>query len=175
MRARLHDLTFSRSGKQIVSFELDDDFREKFDELKDTPLTVEVKRYRPKRSKNANDYLWTLCTKIAENQRVSPEEVYRKEIREAGVCTAFSVLSHAYERFAECWSAKGIGWFTEISGRDGSAIYFLAYHGSSNYNTAEMHRLIENTITDAKALGIETATAAELSLLMDDWKNKKGE
>lgn len=158
---------------QIVSFELEDDFRDKFDELKDTPLTVEVKRYRPRRSKNANDYLWALITKISEHQGISPEEVYRKEIREAGVCTSFSVLAHAYDRFAACWREKGIGWFTDITGRSGSVIYFLAYHGSSSYDTAEMTRLIDSTIRDAKALGIETATPAELALLMDDWGRMK--
>ena len=70
MRAELRDLTFSAKGKQILSLTLEGDFREKFDELNGKPLEVEIKRYRKKRSKNANDYLWTLCTKIAENRGI---------------------------------------------------------------------------------------------------------
>lgn len=170
MRAELRDLTFSAKGKQILSLTLEGDFREKFDELNGKPLEVEIKRYRQKRSKNANDYLWTLCTKIAENQGISPKEVYRKQIREVGVFEPLPVKEEALERFSRAWGERGIGWFTVVV--DDSFPGFkkvFAYYGSSTYNTEEMSRLINNTIEDAKALGIETATPAELSLLLDTW------
>lgn len=172
MRAELHDITFTREGKQIVSFVTGEDFRETFDELHGKPLTVEVKRYREKRSKNANDYLWTLCTKISEHQCVTPEEVYRKEIREAGVSVAMSVLSDHYDKVASAWRERGIGWFFVKTDEGNGTTFFLAYYGSSSYDTKEMSKLIENTIQDCKALGIETATPAELALLMDDWERK---
>ena len=85
MRARLRDLTLDMNGKQVLSFTLDEDFRDHYDKYKEKPLTVEIKRYSPKRSKNANDYLWELCTRIAEDQHITKEEVYRKQIREVGV------------------------------------------------------------------------------------------
>lgn len=171
MRAELRDLTFSAKGKQILSLTLEGDFREKFDELNGKPLEVEIKRYRKKRSKNANDYLWTLCTKIAENQGISPKEVYRKQIREVGVFEPLPVKEEALERFSRAWEERGIGWFTVVvyDSFPGFKKVF-AYYGSSTYNTEEMSRLINNTIEDAKALGIETATPAELSLLLDTWK-----
>ena len=65
MRCELRDLTFTADGKQIVSLTLEGDFREKFDELHGKPLDMDIKVHRKRRSKNANDYLWTLCTKIA--------------------------------------------------------------------------------------------------------------
>ena len=169
MRAQLHDLTFTREGKQVVSFITDDDFRENFDELNGKVLTVEVKRYREKRSLNANAYLWVLCQKIAENQKVQPDEVYRKEVREAGVSVAMSVLSHHYEKVAEAWAERGIGWFCVPTDRNGNTTFFLAYYGSSTYDTKEISRLIESTVEDARSLGIETLTPRELSLLIDDW------
>lgn len=172
MRAELHDITFTRDGKQIVSFVTGEDFRETFDELLGKMLTVEVKRYRPKRSKNANDYLWTLCTKLAEHQGVTPDEVYRKEIREAGVSVAMSVLSEYYDKVASDWGGRGIGWFLVKTDEGNGTTFFLAYYGSSTYTTSEMSRLIENTVQDCKALGIETLTPAELALLMDDWRIK---
>lgn len=173
MRGKLRDLTFTVGGKQILSITLDEDFREKYDELRDKPLNIEIKKYRQKRSKNANDYLWTLCTKIAEDQHVTAHEVYRKEIREAGVCVAMSVLTHYYERTAAAWSERGIGWFCEKTDEYANTTFFLAFYGSSTYDSAEMSRLIEHTIQDAKALGIETATPEELSLLMDSWEKDK--
>lgn len=170
MRAELHDITFTRDGKQIVSFITGEDFRETFDELNGKPLTVEVKRYREKRSKNANAYLWELIGKIAENQAIPPIEVYRKEIREAGVSVAMSILSHNYDRFTEIWAEKGMGWFCDVLDRNGTTTFFTAYYGSSSYDTLQMSRLIESVIKDAKALNIETLTPKELSLLMEDWE-----
>jgi len=80
MRARLRDLTLDMNGKQVLSFTLDEDFRDHYDKYKEKPLTVEIKRYSPKRSKNANDYLWELCTRIAEDQHITKEEVYTKHL-----------------------------------------------------------------------------------------------
>ena len=173
MRGEVRDVRFTASGKQILSMTLDEDFREKYDELRDKPLNIEIKKYRQKRSKNANDYLWTLCTKIAEDQHVTVDEVYRKEIREAGVCVAMSVLTRYYERTASAWGERGIGWFLEKTGEYDNTTFFLAFYGSSIYDSVEMSRLIEHTIQDAKVLGIETATPEELSLLMDSWEKDK--
>ena len=175
MRAELRDLTFSANGKQILTLNIEGDFRERFDELKGNPLEVEIKKHSKKRSKNANDYLWTLCTKIAENQGISPEEVYRKEIREAGVFEPLAIREDRVERYSQAWAKKGIGWFTVLVD-DSFPGYkkIFAYYGSSIYNTAEMSRLIKNTVEDAKVLGIETSTPEELALLLDGWKQQKG-
>lgn len=171
MRARLRDLTLDMNGKQVLSFTLDEDFRDHYDKYKEKPLTVEIKRYSPKRSKNANDYLWELCTRIAEDQHITKEEVYRKQIREVGVYEPLPIREDAVERFDEAWRRKGIGWFTEVVDDAAFPGYkkIFAYYGSSTYTSAEMSRLIENTIEDCKALGIETASPEELSLLMSDW------
>lgn len=171
MKCTLRDLTFSADGRQILSLNIEGDFREQFDMLKDLPLEVEIKRQRKKRSKNANDYLWVLCDKIAENQRISAEEVYRKEIREAGVYEPLSVKNEDVERFSKAWESRGIGWFTLLVDNSFPGYKKIhAYYGSSTYDAAEMSRLIESTINDAKALGIATATPQELSLLMDEWR-----
>ncbi len=174
MRAELRDLMFSAKGKQILSLTLDGDFREQFDELNGKPLEVDIKPYRKRRSKNANDYLWTLCTKIAESQGISPKEVYRKQIAEVGVFEPLPVKEDALERFSKAWESRGIGWFTVVVD-DSFPGYkkVFAYYGSSTYDTAEMSRLIKNTIEDARALGIETATPEELSLLLDNWRIKE--
>ena len=49
-------------------------------------LEITAKKKRKKRSLDANDYLWVLCTKIAERLQdsklsISKEEVHRKHIR----------------------------------------------------------------------------------------------
>lgn len=170
MKAKLQSLNFDRRGGQILTLALEGDFREKYDELFDKPISIEIKRYREKRSKNANDFMWAMSTEIAKNQRVTPEEVYRKEIREAGVCEPMVCKSEAYPRISEIWGERGIGWFTVKTDEADGWTYFLEYYGSSVYDTAEMSRLIDNTVQDAKALGIETASPAEISLLLEEWR-----
>ena len=175
MKARLRDLMFAANGKQIVSFDIEGDFRESFDKFKGEILDVEVKKHREKRAKNANDYMWVLCEKIAQNQGIGAVEVYRKEIQNVGVFSDFAVTAGAVERFSREWERKGLGWFCRIVDDD-----FLVgckrvrcFFGSSTYTTEEMHRLITAIVEEARALGIETATPSELALLIEDWGKRK--
>lgn len=47
------------TGKQTASFELNEDAREAFQDLKGCEkLTIQIKKYRKKRSLDANAYYW---------------------------------------------------------------------------------------------------------------------
>ncbi len=172
MRARLKDMSIDwESRKQIVSFVIDSDFSEEFDRLKDKPLTVDVKQYREKRSKNANAYMWVLCEKIAQTQGIGAEDVYRHNIREVGVREPLPIKADAVERFQSEWGKRGIGWFAEVvddSKLEGYKLVF-AYYGSSTYTSAEMARLIDNIVQDAQALGIPTDPREELDRMIREW------
>lgn len=50
MTGRLVDLSFGRNRKQRITVEIDRDFREDFDKLKDAELDIEIKKHRQKRS-----------------------------------------------------------------------------------------------------------------------------
>lgn len=141
-------------------------------------LSVKADKRRHKRSLDANGYLWVLCTKIAEKLQdgrvmVTKEEVYRKHIAAVGKFTALAVQEIALEEFLKAWSRNGIGYFAQVvdSTLDGCKKVF-AYHGSSEYDTKQMSRLIDSVIEDARALGIETMPPKELESLMDEWRGK---
>lgn len=169
MIGRLKDMAFDRSGKCILSLTLEDDFRDGYDELNDKDLVIDIKPYRKKRSGEANRYMWVLCGEIASVAHITKDEVYRRNVREVGVFTALSVSKDAYERFSAVWREKGVGWFCEVvDERDDGYLEIFAYSGSSTYDTAQMTRLIDAVIADAKALGIETATLSELELLRNN-------
>lgn len=143
-------------------------------------LSIKVGKKKRKRSLDANDYLWVLCTKIAEKLQhgkvpVSKEDVYRKHIRSVGVFTALAVTEEAVDTFAETWERNGTGWVVEVvdSTLNGCKKVF-AYHGSSTYNTEEMGRLIDSVIQDCINLEIETMPPAELESLLTQWGNRKG-
>lgn len=159
---------FEGKGEQLITLAVKADFREEYDELKDHPVTVEIKRERGKRRRNANAYCWVLCEKIAEalGNGTTKVEVYRESIRQIGVCKAFSDLSESDLRTMEtAWGRLGIGWLTERIDEH----TLMCYYGSSEYNTKQMARLLDNLIQDAKALGITTETPDEIEKMKALW------
>lgn len=134
------------------------------------PYIISIDRQKRKRSLNANNYMWQLCQKIAEKVGTTKATVYRKNIREVGSFETVELISAGAARFIRSWEANGLGWVAEpISERNGYTT-IIAYYGSSSYNTAEMSRLIEAVVEEAKGLGVETMTPAELALLKAAWK-----
>ena len=97
MIAEIRDMTFDAKGKAILSLTLSADFREEYDRLNGKQLDISIKEYKPKRSGEANRYMWALCEKIAINQGCTKEEVYRKNVREVGVYMPMTISEKAFE------------------------------------------------------------------------------
>ena len=84
MRGRLIDLSIGLNRKQRVTIEVDRDFREDFDRLKDVELEVEIKKHRSRRSLSANAYFHVLVNKIAAERGGSDEDVKKSLVCEYG-------------------------------------------------------------------------------------------
>jgi hypothetical protein len=150
----------------------DCDFRDKWDELKDVDLDVTIKKYRKKRSLDANAYFFVLADKVAERTGLSKEEVYKEAIKNiGGVSDIVCIKNEFVDRLREAWHNNGIGWQTETlpSKIDGCTNVIL-YYGSSTYNTEQMSRLIDNIVQDCKSLGIETMPPCEIEALKSLWE-----
>ena len=112
---------------------------EEMEALAGKPLYFTLTDKRPKRSINANNLCWELCTQIAKaiTPPIPKEEVYRRAIHDVGEFTQLMIREDALEAFQEAWSAKGTGWFVERVDdaplRD--HIIAFAYSGSSTYDT----------------------------------------
>lgn len=132
--------------------------------------TITIERLKRKRSLNANNYMWQLCQKIAEKVGATKETVYRKNIREVGSFETVELISAGAARFIRSWEANGLGWVAEPMSERGGYTTVIAYYGSSSYDTAEMSRLVEAVVEEAKALGVETMTPLELDRLKAAWK-----
>lgn len=177
MIGRLKDITFTRSGEQIISFSTKSDYTEEFDSLKDCDVDVEIKKHRQKRSLDANSFCWVLCNKIAdklaeEDGKNTKESVYREAIREIGIYKDFCDLSpDDAKTLRTAWEMLGTGWITEQVdfSQDGSRVTIRCYYGSSRYNTKQMSRLIDNLIEDCKALGIPTETPEQIEKIKSLW------
>lgn len=174
MKGRLLDLSFTLNGKQRLVIELDDDFRQDFAGLKEHDVSIEVKRWRKKRSLDANAYAWVLIDKIAQATGVPKTEVYRQAIREiGGVSDIVAVPDNAVDKFREGWSKQGIGWQTEILDSKPGYKRIVVYYGSSTYDTQQMAALIDSLVQEAQALGIETLPPAEIARLNSQWEERQ--
>lgn len=172
MKGVIQDLMYNVIRKETtVEIVLHGNQMAEIEKLKDNDVSLEMKRYRSKRSLDANAYYWVLCDKLAEKLYLSKEEIYRQHIKQIGgnndmVC----VQNKGVENLCSGWQKNGIGWVTETmpSKLEGCTNVVL-YYGSSTYDTAQMSRLIDLCVQDCKAVGIETMTPAELEALVERW------
>ena len=143
------------------------------EELKEDKLSVEIKKYRNKRSLDANAYMWVLISKLEEKLNVSKDIIYKDAIRNIGVYEVIPVKNEAVDRFIEAWTKNGLGWVCETTkSKLEGYTNILAYYGSSTYNTAEMSRLIDLIVQECKQLDIETMSKSELDSLIESWDAK---
>ena len=172
MRARIADFSMTFAGKQRLTFELDGDFREQYDTLKDGDVELTVKRFRQKRSLDSNALAWVLIDKIAQRMRMSKVDVYRDHIRHiGGVSETVCVQDRAVDKLTDAWSKNGIGWQTEtFPSKIPGCTNVTLYYGSSTYDTAQMSALIDALVQSCKALGIETMPEEQLQSLMEAYK-----
>lgn len=152
-----------------------------YDELHlEEKVSITIDKYREKRSLNANNYLWLLCTKIAEERskegvKVTKEDVYREEIKESGIWQDDEIEPEKVKWRCAAWEKLGTGWITERVDftADGNKEIIRFYYGSSQYNTKQLSRVIDNLVQDCKALGIETKTPSQIAEMLSLWEQER--
>ncbi len=146
----------------------------------DVEYDVEIKEKRKHRSLNANNYMWKMCQRIAEelskNGYTSKEDVYRKAIKDCGHFTYVPVRADAVDRYIQIWQGHGTGWIAEDAGECQSLKGYhniMCYHGSSVYNTKEMARLIDCLVDECNQLDIKLEPSEYIQSLVDGWANEQ--
>lgn len=172
MKGRLIDLAIGMDGRQRVTVSVEGDMRDTFDILRDDDVSVEIKKYRKRRSLDANAYAWVLMDRLAPALRLTKEEIYREMIRNiGGVSETVCVKDEAVERLCFGWSRNGLGWFTDtFPSKLQGCTNVILYYGSSTYDTKQMSDLIDAIVYACREHGIETATPDELAKYKDEWR-----
>ena len=131
-------------------------------------------------SLNANNYMWRICQKIADelskNQYISKDDVYRKAIKDCGHFTYVPVRIDAIERYIQIWQGHGTGWLAEDAGECQNLKGYhniMCYHGSSVYDTQEMTRLIDCLVDECNQLGIRLEPSEYIRSLIEGWGNEQ--
>lgn len=164
MKAKiLSDISYSANGKPRVTLE----FASK-DALLDIAglddVSVQIKKWREKRSLDQNAMAWLFIDKLAEKLRLPREEVYRNEIRQVGgVSNTVCVMEKAADKLIEAWSKNGLGWSAEkVPSKIDGCVNVVLYFGSSTFDTAQMSRFIEQILEDCRAVGIDTTPLTDI-------------
>lgn len=171
MKARIKDYVQTIDRKQILTIVLDGDFSGQYDELKDVDIEIDIKKYRKKRSLDANAYLWVLIGKLSEKIGIDPIEIYRQYVRDLGISRLIEISESAVETMRISWGLHGKGWFCDVlddGAHEGTKLMRLFY-GSSSYNTKQMGMLIDLVCEDCKQNNIEVMTPDELAVMKARW------
>ena len=170
-----------QNGRLTLLFEPNEDFRETYEELKGCDkLSLEIKKYRARRSLDANAYYWTLITKLAAVLETSNAEqhnrmlclyCYPENIEDKHFLVVLPDTEEAQKKVmrAEDYHLKPTSDVRE--GNDGiSYRTYVLMRGSRTYNTEEMSRLINGLISECKDVKIpdsEIATPDEKRTLKE--------
>ena len=124
-------------------------------------INIKITKGSRKRSLDANAYHWQLCGQIARVLKTSTEDVhYTLMLRYGTPLTDENDIPVIIAVNPQA-DPKRLNIYARLIS-SGELNHYMLIKQSRYYDTAEMSRLIEGTIDEAKELGIETLTPAEL-------------
>ena len=132
----------------------------------------ELKEHKVKRSLNQNAYYWQLLAQVAAKTYISRNRLHNELLASYGfdqiidgqlVCTMLPDTDEAEQIAMEAstYHLRQTSKVTTNNNGERCRVWVLM-RGSSEYDTAEMSRLVDGLIEEAKQIGIETLTPDEL-------------
>lgn len=154
----------------------------KISEMEFLPDTVYVFKGGPQGQKwswNALAYCWVLMDKIAKHPSIksSKEEIYITMLEKYGYFMYLPVMPDNVKTIKELFRIVIDRGDVEMTTKSGKKVFckqLQCYKGLSQYDSKEMARFIDGVVSEAKELGLETATPEELSELKAKWNDGKG-
>lgn len=134
------------------------------------PLAAVIGIAGQKRSLTANAYAWALMNQLAAKLNTPVLEIYRNLIRDVGGSSDIvTIRADTAKRFKTDWESHGDGWqcskLDEMVTPQGTYYNVQCWRGSSVFDSAQMHRLIELIVQECQQQGIPTMTPEEISKL----------
>lgn len=136
----------------------------------DELVDIEVKKHRERRTLDANAYFHLLVDKMSKELRVTADEVKHRLVCDYGSDGVYVRLPASAN--IESFGVKYYRLIGESKGTQKPCNDYLVYKPTHEMDRAEMARLIDGTVEEAKQLGIETRTPDELAELKSLWGAK---
>lgn len=173
-RGKIESITRDwRSEKLIIGF-LVDLIPTDLEDLQGKELDIVARVHREKRSLNANAYFHVLSGRIAEKLGTSLNHEKNRLIREYGqyeIIDGMIPTLMAKEKYEDkMLDMEGV--HLKVVERPGEMVKMAVMRGSHTYDTAEMSRLIDATVEEAKELKIETMTPDQLERMKAAWTKR---
>ena len=178
---RIKELEFTRdfNGNPRITVTVDKSFGPAVQKLIDgykpeKAYDLAIKLHREKRSLNANSYFHVLVSKIAEVMNLGDEEEKVRLVLEYG-----SIMIDQNGKTVGFKLPVGVDinsvykyakWFDKRTESGTDFDCYILYEHTHKYNSKQMARLIDGAVYEAKELGIETMTPADLELLKANWQ-----
>ena len=165
-----------KTQKPKITFLINEmDALNQVEEIKDIEkLNIEAKKYREKRSLDANAYFHVLVNKLARKLQTSDEEMkIEMNLRYGTIAmnpdgTKFGIKvpfgSNIQQFYKYCKK------FGECVENDITFEKYLLYKETHTLDTKEMAQLIDGVVNECKENGIETLPENELRSLLGEWK-----
>lgn len=140
---------------------------------KEKVYDIDIKQHREKRSLNANAYFHVLVDKLSKALTISFAACKNELI------TSYGVIDYISEGEPWIYKTNAPPEFMrereEVHGKfikqgDDGAFWYRMYKGSHTYDTKEFSQLLEGTIQECQAVGIETITPQELERMLKEWE-----
>ena len=174
MIGRFCELLRLSGGEWLITFTTREDPRSLIDRLKDAVITIDLKKFSPHRTPDANAFCWAICSDIGKalTPPVAKEEIYRRAIRAVGVYTECTVHIWDVDTVLTKWSKHGIGWFIDVVDDAGVGKKKLnLYYGSSSYTVEEMRILLDWLVDQAEQMEIPLPLSkAEEERVLKRWE-----
>lgn len=154
----------NQKGDLVIEFAIDDEQLDKLEKLREEICVIDIKKFKSKRSLNANAYFWHLVGELSKKLRVDKDTVYLWQLSRWGMWQDVLIKKEAYPVFSRQFR------MTQVLDEDEEYMTLRCYIGSSNYNTKEMSDLMEGTLIDCKEQGIETWTREEIDAVLAAWE-----
>ena len=159
-KARLVDISKDyQTGKFRLTFELEQFLPNMIDAIRDVCLRLSVKKWKEKRSLDANSYYWVLNSQMAVILQTTPEELHEELLQRYGLLDSDESGHISITVRAKVDMSRIDGhWKLYKLSRDGKWKSYLRIRGTSEYDTAEMAYFLDRVIEEAQELGISTET-----------------
>lgn len=163
------------TGKQKATLTLNEDAKQTFENLHDKKVVITIKAYRKKRSLDANAYFHVLVGKIADVTGNSKVYIKNKLIAEYGQYETINgaLVPLPLDDDIDAYNVEFVHLQpTSRTTTNSKWKVFrvnLVMRGSHTYDTDEMSKLIDGTVSEAKDLDIETLTPNQIREMKERW------
>lgn len=157
-----------------LTFEVEGDVSNALDSITGKPLRLTAVQWRKKRSLDSNAYMWLLTSKIAQAVGSTREAEHRRQLLEYGILDSIEgdPIVITLHKKVDIGHVDGYWKFYKAS-KDGCFKSYIRIKPTHEYDSKEMADFMEHVIEEAKELGIETATPAELERMAQLYEQNK--